>query len=443
MICAVLILIGVPVLYGLDDYRGGGEIDSLESVFNNRGEIAIPENPDLEDYLKIAMKNNPVLKSAFYDWKAEIKRAGYAGALSDPMLSFGYYIEHVETRVGPQEYRIGLKQTIPWFGTLGAKKEAAKRAAEAAFHRFQNRELQVRYQVTREFHNLYFLARQIQITRDNFDLLEFWESVARKRYQVGLKDHPDLIKIQVELGKLEDQLQSLQAQADPAKARLRSLLGLADSVDFPLPDTAVLDEPEINPDTITARTLKFNPDLAAMSSLVDSREASMSAAGRSVMPNFTFGVDYIGTGEALNPELEESGKDPWIISAGISIPIWFGKNSAIKSEARARFRSARFNLEQARNQAVERVSQAVFEYQDALRKLRLYRDGLIPKAEEALNSIYSAYESGERDFLSLLDAQRQLLEFHLEKDRAFRNLAVSRAQIELLTGNQLDNKTNH
>ena len=64
----------------------------------------------------------------------------------------------------------------------------------------------------------------------------------------------------------------------------------------------------------------------------------------------------------------------------------------------------------------------------------MYRDGLVPKAEQSLNVSFAAYQAGETDFLNLLDAQRQLLDFQLALDRARTNAAIRQAELEVITG---------
>ena len=69
--------------------------------------------------------------------------------------------------------------------------------------------------------------------------------------------------------------------------------------------------------------------------------------------------------------------------------------------------------------------------------MRLYRDGLVPKAEQSLNVSYTSYQAGETDFLSVLDAQRQLLDFQLQQERSKADLAINRARIEMITARPL------
>jgi outer membrane protein TolC len=136
----------------------------------------------------------------------------------------------------------------------------------------------------------------------------------------------------------------------------------------------------------------------------------------------------------MNPSTPGSGKDPVMVSVGINLPIWLGKNKARKNEAVARYREAQYNLQETRNRLTSFTNETIYAYDDARRKVSLYRDGLVPKAEQSLNVSFAAYQSGEIDFLNLLDAQRQLLDFQLTLDRARTNAATRQAELEVITG---------
>lgn len=392
----------------------------------------------LDDYLIVAMQRNPGLRSAYYNWVADLKKSDYAGSLPNPMLNYAYFVESVETRVGPQKQRFGLHQSFPWFGTLGAKEDMAFAMSQASYQKFQSAKLQLFYKVKAAYYDYYFLGQDIQITQENLELLTFWESVAQSKYKVGLKRHPDIIKTQVELGKLEDRLRTLQEQISPKAARLWALLNLPDSVSLPIPRSISVDEVSFSEDSVVNLITANNPGIQALEQIVESKSAGERLAARQTMPSFSIGVDYIQTGEALDPSMPESGKDPWMIGGSISLPIWFGKNSARKKEAQASRRAAEYNLQDNENQLAAVARQLLFEYSDALRKVRLYRDGLVPKAQQSLNASYAAYQAGETDFLNVLDAQRQLLDFQLTVAREQSRQATKRAQLEMLSGTDLN-----
>ena len=65
--------------------------------------------------------------------------------------------------MGPQNHRLSLKQSFPWFGTLGAQKDVAGHAAEAAFRRLEAEELKLFYEVTGAFNAYYYAGRELAI----------------------------------------------------------------------------------------------------------------------------------------------------------------------------------------------------------------------------------------------------------------------------------------
>jgi len=440
IIAAIILFVILTPNSEANDLIHRDSIDSLAAKYESSGseELMIPDSADLSFYLELAMKRSPALQSAFYQWKAAVEKSGYAGAPPDPRFSFSYFVQSVETRVGPQEERLGLMQSFPWFGTLGAKRDIAIESANAAYSSLNAVRLNLLSEVKAAYYDLYFIGQDLQITRDNLELLRFWESVTRSKYSVGLKQHPDLIKAQVELGKLDDRMKTIEESVSPATARFRALLNLPDSIAIPLPRTIDIDEFELQPDSVTAAVAANNPNLRALDHVIDREEAGERLASKLSMPSFSAGVDYIVTGEALNPETKDSGKDPWMVGVSMSLPIWFGKNKSRNSEAAARLRTAEYNLQDKRNQLLAYTRNVLFDYSDALRKTRLYRDGLVPKAVESLNASYASYQSGATDFLNVLDAQRQLLDFQLTVERQKVRLAKTSALLEMLTGESIN-----
>src|SRR5665648_328374 len=80
---------------------------------------------DLGRYLQTAAENNPGLKARFNEYLAALEIAPQVKALPDPQLAFGYFIQPVETRVGPQQFKISATQMFPWFGSLKARENSA------------------------------------------------------------------------------------------------------------------------------------------------------------------------------------------------------------------------------------------------------------------------------------------------------------------------------
>jgi outer membrane protein TolC len=430
---------GAPRAEALTRAEAQKTADSLLAAFQRAEEVAtVPDTTaTLSDYLAYAANHSPALKAAFHDWYSDLERSGYAGALPDPMVSYAYFVEPIETRVGPQRQRFGLKQTLPWFGTLGSAKSSELAAAKASFQRFQAEKLRLFYRVKAAYFEFYLLEREIALTRDNLELVRFWEQVVQGKYRVGLTHHPDLIKAQVELGTLEDHLQTLEQKRAPAASRLRAVLGLPDHTPVATPRSGPESTPLPPDDSLVAWALAANPDLASVAHTVEQAEASARGARKAKYPGLTLGFEYFDIEAVAGSPVPDNGKDAWQVGVSVNLPLWFGANRARASSAEARQRAAEYRFVETRNQLVARLAEVRFRYEDAGRKLQLYRDGLVPKAEQLVAVTYTAYQAGESDFLGLLDAQRQLLATRLKRERARVDLSIRRAQLESLVGRHM------
>ena len=84
-----------------------------------------------------------------------------------------------------------------------------------------------------------------------------------------------------------------------------------------------------------------------------------------------------------------------------------------------------------------RVKQEHFGLDTAKRSISLYRATLLPQARQALDAVSAGYRSGKTDFLTFLDAERTLLKFRLEEQRALRDFQIHLAKLEQLAGRAL------
>ncbi len=399
--------------------------------------FALPEAPALGDYLTYAALHSPGLEAAYQRWQAARERVPQAEALPDPRLSYRYYIEEVETRVGPQQQAVGLSQSFPWFGKLRLRGEVASEEAEAARQRFEAARLKLAHEVTAAYADYHYLGRALGVVERTRELMRQLEQVARTRYRSAAVSHAEVIRAQVELGKLEDRLRELEALRPAAVARLNAAIGRPAGEPLPWPEGVPQAAPAADEAQLLSLLREANPELAAMAHLIAREERAVKLAGRDFYPDFTFGLDYIDTGPARMGSPSDSGKDPVIAMVSINLPIWRGKYRAAEREARARRRAAALALQDRQNALGAAARMALFEYRDAERKIDLYRDTLVPKARQSLRATETAFRGGAASFFDLVDAERALLEFELAYERALADRVRRLAELEMLVGRSL------
>lgn len=387
-------------------------------------------NLTLKAALAYAETDHPQIGAAFQLWKGAEESIAVQKALPDPMLTYGFYVEPIETRVGPQNQRFGLTQKIPAFGKLEAKQNVAEANAVAVQHQYEEKRLQLRTAIVKAYAELYYLEQSIRITQDRIRLINDLEEVARTRYTAGATLNATL-QAQLELGRLENQLNSLIDRRGPRVSALNALLNrpleTPISLAPTLPDTS---------QSAPALTATANPELQALEARIQQRTHQLDLAQKERRPDITLGLTYIETGSAVMPTAD-SGQDAIIASIGLSLPIWKDKNSARIRAAAHQKSAAQLMLADRSQRLQSEIDQQLFDLRDAERKINLYKESLIPKAQQALAVNRQGYETGKLEFINLIDTERTLLEFELAYERALVDQLIAHAELSRLSGTDL------
>ena len=401
----------------------------------------VPKTQNLRSLVDYALANNPEVNVARERHIGALARVPQAMALPEPKLTYRYFVNEVETRVGPQEHGIGLSQTLPWFGKRGLQGDAATETARAAQEGIASIQNTVIAEVADAYYELFYLGRSIEIIRGNRDLVLHLERVARARYGAGAATHADVIRAQVELGIIENRLGSLKDRRAPLFARLNALLNRPTTEIFDLPSILIFEPVLYTDDELLAKVSLHNPDLRATSFEIEAAHRQRERANKNYLPDITLGLDYIATGDARMPGVQDSGDDALSATIGFTLPIWRSKYDAGVKEADAILRQQQFKRDQQLNTFHAETVTALFKLRDAQRQIDLYEKTLLPKANESLVATQRAYSTGAAPFADTIDAQRMLLNFELSFARAITDHHQARIVLEKLTGQSLTNQS--
>jgi outer membrane protein TolC len=405
--------------------------------------VRLPELNDsasLDDFVLYAMLNNSGLRAAYDRWKAALDQVGPSKALPDPRFTYANYIREVETRVGAQEHKFGLAQSFPWFGKLDLQGDMALQEAHAQGQSYEAAKRELMYRVKSIYYEYAYLAESIDITKDNLILLTYLEGVAQTKYKSGAGLQSAVIKAQVELGKLEDRLYSLQDLMRAVAAKLNIALNRPSHMPLPVPKNLPQEKLAFIDDDLFALLRENNPSLKAFDYMTVKEDLAIQLAKKNYFPDVTLGVDYIDTASRLDVNPMDNGKDPVVATLSVNIPIWRQKYDAITAEMRARRRAVVGEKKEKENILMADLEMALFGLRDADRKIDLYWNTLLPKAEQSLKVTELAFTTDKATFLDLIDSQRILLGFQLEHKRALADRAQRVAEIEMITGGDIGRK---
>lgn len=403
------------------------------------GAAAQPDAGPVQTYagisalLEAGFSANPRVQAAYARWETARLVVPARKALPEPALSYVHYLESVETKVGPQEGAMQLSQRLPFPGKLRLAGRVAQAQAAAARHAYVLTVQQVAAEIEAAWWDYLYLRQALSITADYVALYRNWEQVALSKYATAQAGHPDVIRAQVEVLQLEDRLETLRRRQRPLLERLSAALGIP-LRDDQLPGTAIprLPRPP-TVDSLMTEVYRANPRLLMSQAQAQAARQGTRRARLNYLPDFSIGGNLIRTGELAG--VSASGQDALMLTVGITLPVRFRKYKALHQSARAAQRAAELDVRSLQDRLRADVELTLFDLDDAHRKIRLYEEALIPRAEQNLQASEKAYVTDKVDFLTLVEAQRALFEFQLTYQRARANQARHNARLNGLLGN--------
>jgi len=386
-----------------------------------RGEL--PADPTLDDYLRYALAHSPKLEAAFQEWKAALERVPQARALPDPQLRYSYFV-----RASMTQQAAGLSQTFPWYEKLKARGQARLEAARAAEQRFERARLALIAEVKEAYAEYAYLRQAIDVMEENRQILQSLLEAARARLEAGDVPQADIVRAEVAVEQVQDELASLKNRRSALVGRLNAALGRPSERPLPWPAGIEAVALETEEAALLTRLRERSPELAALKHEAAEQRQMLRAARQNAVPDLTVGVEYMD----MVPM-----EDQLAVMGSINLPIWNGKREGERAEALASFNAATKRQVDRRRELASEVKTAHYRFQDARRRTALFRERLLPMAREALNSTEAAYREGEAEFEAVARAQQDLQQMQLDYQRALADRFQRLAELERLVGGGL------
>ncbi len=395
-------------------------------------------NGELPAYLAAALQRSPEVQAAYARWEVAIHQIARARRLPEPNVSFGIFVRTVETRVGPQQARISLQQAFPWPSKLRAGADAASSRAVAAQRRCEAEALTVAHRVAEAFWTVWQIRRTRVIHAEHLEVIRGLSETVRARIATGQATLAEQQQIDLNVARVADAIAGMDEEEFAAEARLRAAVGLPERTEVPTTEQPVQSTlPKQTDDELIAYALR-HPTITVHDARADAAQWHAKAERADRFPSFTVGVDWIITGQASDQSLQDSGKDAVIVGAGVRLPLWQKNYGESIKAARAQARVARADRMTAVHGAHAQLAGAQASVRDAVRRVNLYRGTLLPQAESAYASVLGAYTTGQATVAQTLLAQRDLLQLHIELERAHADYGRAWARLEHVVGRSLE-----
>ena len=171
---------------------------------------------------------------------------------------------------------------------------------------------------------------------------------------------------------------------------------------------------------------------------VDKGDTKVALARFQNLPDFKVGLFYAGIGEPDVPvQPKDAGRDAIGLQAGISIPLWFGRNNSRVDKAMAEKSMARAEKVVRVNAVRTQIRTLFFKARNAQRVVRLYETDLVPQAARSMEIAEVWYREGESSFTDFIETQSVWYNFQLALARAKADYGINLARLERMAGTHL------
>jgi outer membrane protein TolC len=421
-------LVAIPVVFAAASAAGPQARGEQAGPPSASGELSV----DL--LVEQVLARNPSLAQMVAAWQAASARYPQVISLDDPTFGATMAPASVGSNSVDFGYRVEVAQKYPFPGKRDLRGQSALSEASAAGHDVEDMRLQLIESATSAFYDYYLVGRALAVNEEALRLLEKLRQIAKDRYEkVKGANRQDELQAEVEIGRQRKRRLTLERMRQVALARLNTLLHLPpDSLLPPPPRQVGIPETLPGAEGLRAIALARRPDLRALADRIKAEQATLGLARKEHYPDVEVMAAYdtiMGNGPTrdLAPQ----------VGIRVNLPIRTARRQGAVAEAEARLAQREAELARQIDQVNLQVQEAFEQVRESERAVRLYEQTILLAAQRNVEAARSAYEGGTIPFLSLVEAQRNVVELRDQYYEAVADYFRRRATLERAVGGPL------
>lgn len=393
---------------------------------------------NLPQLVETALTNNPELKASEAQWEMFRNRVVQAGALEDPMLMLklqNFLIrDPLNSGRDPMSQRvIGISQQLPFWGKRDLKTEVAKQEAEALKWQVEERKLELARMVKETYYQIFMTDKDLEIIGKNIRIMDDFIALAETKYSVGQGAQQDVFKAQTERSKMLSMKITLEQRRRTLQATLNTLLfrpaetPVGSIADFELKPLAW------SPEQLRDMAGENRPLLKSVRARIEGGKAGHRLAEKEFFPDVNVSFEYM----QRDPAMADPGYDMYALGFTFNLPVQRARRHAMVRDSSAGIAMAEAELNTVNNAINLGIADNLARMEQREKLAGLFKTGIIPQAEQSLESATIGYRVSKVDFLTLLDNRLTLYNLEREYYESLAEYQMRLAQLEALVGKEL------
>ncbi len=397
-------------------------------------------NSSLEELVSEAIRNNPQLKAAGSQTLAEKTKVNQVTAWDPPQVGISFYQTPIQSFPNPikngMETDYYIQQMFPFPGKLSNMGKSAENNAEMYGQQFKELEREIIREVKSNYYELYFVQKKIEINKENQILLQQLANITAKQYEVGTGRQADMLRAQTELSTLINEGVNLEKEKRNVETMLNTILNrpadgtfeVIPSIEDTIP-TLSADEAGWNYRQLSSLAYENRPELKAMQYNIKMNEAELASSKLQYYPDIMVQLMYKNMTGTTN--------DFWSTMVGVNIPIAFwskNKFTGKVEENKINISTAEEQFNASKNMVASQVQNALVKIESNKNLIDLYKNTVIPQAQQTLQATLVEYQTGKTEFLMVIDAYKMVLMAKQDYYMSQMNYMQSQALLEQAVG---------
>jgi cobalt-zinc-cadmium efflux system outer membrane protein len=361
-----------------------------------------------EQLVAEVLARNPSLAATIAAWQAAAQEYPQVISLEDPMFGFMLGPDSWGSDAVDPAYMVNASQKLPWPGKRQLRGQSAMAETTAARFEVDDTRRTLADAARQAYYDYYQARAELELNEENLGITRDLRDTASAKYRANQVTQQDVLLADVELAQLERRGLELVRSERVAIARINTLLHRAADLPLPPPPAqlgAMLDLP---PATVLRQlAIENRPDLAAVGARIRAEQAAVALAHKEFYPDFELVARY-------DAFWQEKPLRP-AIGMNVNVPLYQERRRAAVREALFRVNQRRAEFDQRVDEIQNDVQVAYERLVEGRQALELYRQRILPAAEQSLAEARAQYVAGTVDFLRLVEAQRQLIVFREQR----------------------------
>lgn len=368
-----------------------------------------PQVVDLQSLIAEALAKSAGLQAKRRAYEAARARAMVAWLPDDPEL--GVDVEGQPDLLqlnGRADREYMVSQMLPFPTKLFLRGQIAMQDAAIAYQQFKGEERSVIWHIEEPYYDLYLTKKTVMALEEIRGLLNKVASVVQVRYESNAASQQDLLKIQLELSKIQIELFNVRQAEHIAEAHFSHILGQSLETRYRLPGERLSLPLSLPREALEPLALQTRPELKVFEIGIRRAKANRLLAAMRWLPDLTGRIE-------ARQFRGEGGIREYDSFIGVTVPVWSlvrGAGGEWKGATRE-LQAAEAMSQSMKNEVLLSVHEAHAKVQSAEHAMRVYEQSIIPQAKQQVEVAFAAYEAGRADFLDLIDSQRTLKDAHI------------------------------